>query len=153
MVCLGNICRSPMAEGIFRHQAAVANLDVLVDSAGTANYHSGEHPDRRAIACLKQKGIDISKLRARQFIAEDFNNFDVIFVMDRSNYDNIMDLAKNESQAEKVKLLVEEFPHGGYNKVPDPYYGSSKEFEEVSELLHATCKMLVNKLKTEPLLS
>jgi len=149
MVCLGNICRSPMAEGVFRQLAAVAHLDVFVDSAGTSNYHNGEHPDKRAIACLKQKGIDIENLNSRQFIIEDFDNFDLIYAMDRLNYRYVTDMAKNEDQSQKVKVLVEEFPHGNYEEVPDPYFKGAQEFEEVYDLLHSTCQMLVTKLKSE----
>lgn len=146
MVCLGNICRSPMAEGILRQLVEETKLDVFVDSAGTANYHVGEQPDSRAIACLASRGINISHLRARQFMVEDFDEFDLIYVMDKSNYRNVLDLARTAQDSEKVKILACEFPYRMYREVPDPYYGNKKEFDEVSELLHANCKMLIDKL-------
>ncbi len=148
MVCLGNICRSPMAEGILRHLADKSDVDVFIDSAGTANYHEGEAPDSRAIACLRQQDIDISGLRARQFSTTDFDSFDLIFVMDRKNYQHVVQLARSDDHRQKVKLLAEEFPHRMYREVPDPYYGSPREFDEISDLLHASCKMLVERLKS-----
>src|SRR3989338_4814627 len=102
MVCLGNICRSPLAEGILRDKAEKLNLDITIDSAGTSNYHIGQHPDNRTVLNAKQHGIDISKLKGRQFQVEDFDKFDTIFVMDSSNYSDVISLARNENDKSKV---------------------------------------------------
>ncbi|MDD3771218.1 MAG: low molecular weight protein-tyrosine-phosphatase [Weeksellaceae bacterium] len=139
MVCLGNICRSPMAEGILRSKLSD---DFEVDSAGTGNWHAGEAPDFRAITVAKRKGVDISKLKARQFKISDFEKFDVIFAMDKSNYSNIIALAKNQEQKNKVKMLLDKDM-----EVPDPYYGNEKEFEDVFQLLDASLSKWADKLK------
>jgi protein-tyrosine phosphatase len=143
MVCLGNICRSPMAEGIFRHHAQINKLKVEIDSAGTANYHVGEAPDRRAIQFLKTKGIDISRLKARQFNRADFDEFDIIYAMDESNYNNIMRLARTEEDKSKVKLILSENPDENTISVPDPYYGGMDGFERVFELLDTATKSII----------
>src|SRR5205085_11264860 len=103
VVCLGNICRSPMAEGILRKKITEKNLSFIVDSAGTANYHVGEPPDERAINTSKKFNVDISKLRGRQFTTKDFDTFDRIYAMDNSNYKNILRLARNENDKKKVR--------------------------------------------------
>lgn len=131
MVCLGNICRSPMAEGIMRN---LGGNKIEVDSAGTAGYHIGSQPDKRMIATAFEHGIDISNLSARQFQADDFDLFDVIFAMDSSNYRNIISLAKDDNDKQKVKMMLEN------SNVPDPYYGGDKEFEHVYKLLHEACQ-------------
>jgi protein-tyrosine phosphatase len=143
MVCLGNICRSPMAEGIFRHHAQINKLNVEVDSAGTANYHVGEAPDRRAIEFLKTKGIDISSLRARQFAQSDFDAFDIIYAMDESNYNNILRLSRNTEDCNKVKLILSENPDEITVSVPDPYYGGMEGFENVFNLLDTVTKSII----------
>ncbi len=146
MVCLGNICRSPMAEGILRHKLSNANIDVEIDSAGTGNYHIGEHPDHRAVKCLKQKGIDISSLRARQFIYQDFVQFDIIYAMDASNYNNIVALAKSEVEKHKVKLYLNEAWPGQNRAVPDPWFGDADGFEEVFEMLEVASEACAARL-------
>ena len=105
MVCLGNICRSPIAEGILRHKAAEKGLDIITDSAGTSAFHVGEAPDHRMILTAGKNGIDISDLSARQFISADYQNFDLIYAMDESNYENMIRLANNDSDREKVRLI------------------------------------------------
>jgi len=148
MVCLGNICRSPMAEGIFRHHAQLNQLKVKVDSAGTSNYHIGEAPDRRAIEFMRTKGIDISGLRARQFTRADFDNFDIIYVMDESNYSNIIRLAASEEDKRKVKLILSEHPEATILSVPDPYYGGMDGFALVYDLLDAASKAIIASKKS-----
>ena len=138
MVCLGNICRSPMAEGIMRK---LGGKKVEVDSAGTANYHIGLQPDKRMIAKAFEHGIDISNLRARQFHSDDFNSFDLIFAMDSSNYQNIISLAKHENDKEKVKMILENI------NVPDPYYGGVEGFEHVYQLLNEACQNILDNIE------
>ena len=138
MVCLGNICRSPMAEGIMRN---LGGNKVEVDSAGTASYHIGLQPDKRMIATAIDHGIDISNLRARQFQSDDFNSFDLIFSMDSSNYRNIISLAKNDNDKQKVKMILDN------SNVPDPYYGGDEGFEHVYQLLNEACQNFINNIE------
>lgn len=144
MVCLGNICRSPLAEGIL--QSKVANR-IVVDSAGTAGYHVGEMPDRRSIAVAKKHGIDISKQKCRQFTSDDFVNFNYIYVMDKSNYENVIQLAPTEEAKQKVKLILNELTPNQDLEVPDPYYGGDAGFENVFQMLDKACNAIVHKLK------
>lgn len=147
MVCLGNICRSPMAEGILRHQLETHEIEGYVDSAGTANYHVGENPDPRAIQKAAKYGIQIKHLIGRQFTDKDFDQFDRIYVMDSSNYQNVIRLARNEEDKKKVYLILEEiYPLQGMS-VPDPYYGGDEGFENVYNLLNEACKNICKNLK------
>lgn len=143
MVCLGNICRSPLADGLLRHKVAQLQLDIFVDSAGTANYHTGNQPDSRMIATARKNGVDLSTLRARQFVVADFENFDVIYVMDKSNQSNVLRLARTDEDRQKVRLLLNEINPGENLEVPDPYYGEQKDFDEVYELLDKTTDRLI----------
>ena len=135
MVCLGNICRSPLAHGIF--EQLTQNSSITVDSAGTANYHSGNPPDPRSIKTAAQHGIDISNQKARQFIVSDFKNFDHIFVMDQENLNNVLRLAQSESDRIKVRLLLED------KEVEDPYYGGDNGFEVVFNKIEKACKNIL----------
>jgi len=147
-VCLGNICRSPLGEGIMLHFIKERKLESLVevDSAGTANYHVGEAPDHRTIANARKNGVDISALRARQFEAADFEAFDKIYVMDSSNYANVIALAKNTAQKNKVDYLLN-LLHPKQNKaVPDPYYGTEKDFEAVFQMIYKACEKIVEEV-------
>jgi len=146
MVCLGNICRSPMAEGILRKAIEKSGARVIVDSAGTSGYHSGEAPDFRAVRVLQKKGIDISGLAARQFTVHDFDEFDFIFVMDSSNMMNVLNLARNEEDRKKVILIMNEVEPGLNRSVPDPYYGNLDGFEEVYEMLTKASEAIIRKL-------
>ena len=137
-VCLGNICRSPLAEGILRH----INPDITVDSAGTSNYHIGSPPDRRMIETAQSYGIDISSLAARQFTTEDFNRFDKIFIMDDENYRNVVALAENESHIEKVHYTLPK-----QNNVPDPYFGGKDGFIQVYEILDEACQTINDEIQ------
>lgn len=147
MVCLGNICRSPMAEGWLKYKIQESDLSIEVDSAGTANYHVGEQPDKRMILHAKKYGVDISNLRARQFVVSDFDRFDQIYVMDDSNLQNVYRLARNESDKNKVKLLLNEMNPGQNLPVPDPYYGGEQDFISVIELLEKATQVVINKYK------
>ncbi len=144
MVCLGNICRSPMAEGILKRKAAERGIDIVVDSAGTSDWHKGERPDPRAMAEMAANGIDISDQRSRPFVAEDFDRFDHILVMDTSNRTNVLNMARSETDRQKVSLILD---HGNAVKghsVPDPYYDDS--FDRVYELLDYACGAFLEKL-------
>jgi protein-tyrosine phosphatase len=149
MVCLGNICRSPMADGLMRKKVQDNQLDVYVDSAGTANYHVGGAPDTRMTATAKSKGIDISGLKARQFIVSDFDAFDLIYVMDQSNYNNVVRLARNETDIQKVQLILELRTSPHEIEVPDPYYGGQDGFEHVYQLLDESTDIIIKRLTNE----
>ena len=149
MVCLGNICRSPMADGLMRKKVQDNQLDVYVDSAGTANYHVGGAPDTRMTATAKSKGIDISGLKARQFIVSDFDAFDLIYVMDQSNYNNVVRLARNETDIQKVQLILELRTSPHEIEVPDPYYGGQDGFEQVYQLLDESTDIILKRLTNE----
>ncbi len=139
MVCLGNICRSPLAEGILKSK--LDKETIQVDSAGTASYHIGKKPDSRSISIAKKYGIDISQQRCRQFTAKDFDEYDLIYAMDRSNYENIVALAENENAIAKVNLLLHR-SNVTNKEVPDPYYGGEDGFEEVFQLINAACNLI-----------
>jgi len=145
MVCLGNICRSPLAEGLLKEKVD-ANA-VQVDSAGTAAYHIGEAPDIRTIMHARKHGLDISKLVGRKFSVKDFDNFDHIFVMDHSNLNNVKSLARNEADIEKVELILNQISPNGNQDVPDPYYGGDEGFEQVYRLLDASTQIIAEKIK------
>ena len=149
MVCLGNICRSPLADGLMRKKVQEHKLDVYVDSAGTANYHVGGAPDERMTQTARRKGVDISKLQARQFVVSDFDAFDIIYVMDRSNYDNVVRLARNEADRNKVQLILELLPNKTEIEVPDPYYGGQDGFEHVFDLLNRATDVIIEKMHHE----
>lgn len=148
MVCLGNICRSPLAEGIMRSKLKEHNLPYEVDSAGTGNWHQGEAPDHRSIKIAAENGIDISKQIARGFTSSDFEEFDVIFAMDQSNLQTLNDRAKNEEQRSKLKLFLKEANYIDSIEVPDPYYGNLNNFREVFKMLDESCETLVQQWKS-----
>ncbi|MBT8233944.1 MAG: low molecular weight phosphotyrosine protein phosphatase [Saprospiraceae bacterium] len=122
MVCLGNICRSPLAHGILEREIQMQNLDWEVDSAGTSGWHEGELPDQRSIEVAKENGLDITNQRSRAFTKKDFKDFDLIVVMDSSNFSNVKSLADNEAEEAKIKLLLNYSYPGENRAVPDPYY-------------------------------
>jgi len=144
MVCLGNICRSPLAEGILQQKCNPKK--VFVDSAGTGGYHIGNAPDPRSIAVAANNGLDISTQRCRKFIAEDLNIFDLIFAMDKDNYRNIIALATTDTQKNKVKLLLDEVD-SVTTEVPDPYYGGEDGFEKVFKMIDEACDIIAQKNK------
>lgn len=143
MVCLGNICRSPLAQGIL---GSKLSSDFTVDSAGTAAYHIGNPPDIRSISVAKEHGIDISKQSARQFSMGDFDKFDKIYVMDKSNYDTITSLTNNKDHLQKVSLILDELPLMKLQEVPDPYYGNENDFLEVYQILDKASEVIASKL-------
>ncbi|OOQ60652.1 low molecular weight protein-tyrosine-phosphatase [Mucilaginibacter pedocola] len=142
MVCLGNICRSPLAEGIMQHLADKEGLDWQVDSAGTGHWHVGSPPDRRSIRAAADQGVDISKQVCRVFRPTDFDEFDLILVMDRNNLSDIMAKARNDRQRAKVRLLLDN------DIVPDPYYDDT-QFAPVFKLIEAGCKEIIRQYKNK----
>ncbi len=143
MVCLGNICRSPLAEGILKSK--VDSNKIFVDSAGTAGYHVGNMPDIRSIAVAQKYGIDIHQQKSRKFTSKDFIAFDIIYAMDNSNYSNIISLAKNKEDISKVKRLLSEI-NIETKEVPDPYYDEDEGFEIVFQLIDKACEAIAKKL-------
>jgi protein-tyrosine phosphatase len=139
MVCLGNICRSPLAEGIMQHLAKGHGLDWQVDSAGTGNWHVGQSPDRRSIRVAREHGVDISGQVCRLFRMSDFDEFDLIFAMDKNNLSDIMAMARHEDDVRKVKLLL------GDKTVPDPYY-DDEQFEPVFGMIEEGCGAIIKHL-------
>ena len=146
MVCLGNICRSPLAEGIL--QSKLPRNKCIVDSAGTANYHVGTAPDKRSIVTAKKFGIDISQQKCRQITKSDFETFDYIYVMDTSNYKNVIALAPDEKSKQKVKVILKELHTNEGFEVSDPYYGEIEDFEHVLHLLNEVCTIIHSKIKS-----
>jgi protein-tyrosine phosphatase len=144
MVCLGNICRSPLAEGILKSK--VNNNLFFVDSAGTAAYHVGKLPDERSIDVARNYGVDITHQKARKFTVKDFDAFDVIYVMDASNYQNVMLVARNNRDVQKVKMILNETHPDKNASVPDPYYGGSTGFENVYKMLEEACTVIAENI-------
>jgi len=144
MVCLGNICRSPLAEGILASKLPKDKF--TVDSAGTGSWHIGHAPDERSIDIAKKNKIDISQQIGRQFTTSDFDAFDYIYVMDNSNYWDVVQLIDNQEQTEKVQLILNElFPNENVD-VPDPYFGLTNGFDAVFKILDEACDVLAKKL-------
>ncbi|MFZ5593174.1 MAG: low molecular weight protein-tyrosine-phosphatase [Pseudomonadota bacterium] len=151
-VCMGNICRSPTAEGVFRHLAGQHGLESLVeiDSAGTHAYHIGNPPDRRSQAATLRRGIDISAQQARRVEVADFETFDYILAMDEENIENLHALCPPEHR-HKVRLFLEFAPHLGSREVPDPYYGGLSGFERVLDMIEAAAEGLIEEVKRRQL--
>lgn len=145
-VCLGNICRSPAAEGIFRKKVLENGLgdNVEIDSAGTAGYHIGEMADSRMIRHCRERGYDISPHRARQLSHNDLIDYDLILAMDRSNYSNIQRLDKKNEFSDKIKMMTDFVTSLNATEVPDPYYDGPTEFHFVIDLLEDGCENLLN---------
>lgn len=147
MVCLGNICRSPLAEGILKSK--LFRADVIIDSAGTGAYHIAEKPDNRSIAIAKINGIDITDQRARKFLVEDFDEFDIIYVMDQENYRDVVSLARNSNDVTKVEMILNEvFPNENLD-VPDPYTGGDYGFKNVYKMLDEACDIIAKKINPD----
>ena len=149
MVCLGNICRSPMAHGILNHKANKANLEIHVDSAGTGNWHIGNQPDFRSISIAKKNGIDITNQKARQISTKDLYEYDLVYAMDKQNYKDIIKLCSQEEQKHKIKLILNETKTNANESVPDPYYDEIDGFEKVFTLLNEACQNIIEKLKED----
>ena len=145
MVCLGNICRSPLAEGILVHKTKSLNIEV--ESAGTAAYHVGELPDVRSIEIAKKYNIDLSEQRARQFSRADFDRFDIIYAMDTNNYAHLISLASNNDERNNIRLILNEINPNAYESVPDPYYGGENGFQNVYNMLNEACDKIIENIE------
>lgn len=145
MVCLGNICRSPLAEGILKSKLDHAKF--LVDSAGTASHHVGSSPDHRSVEIAKRNGLDITDQRGRVFVKEDFKTFDYIFVMDTSNYEDVLNLAETQKHRDKVSLILNKIFPDEDMSVPDPYHNSIDGFKQVYEMLEESCSVIAKELE------
>ena len=145
MVCLGNICRSPLAEGILAHKTK--HLNIKVDSAGTAGYHIGKLPDERSIEIAEKYNIDLTKQRARQFSRADFDDFDIIYAMDTNNYTHLISLANNETERNKVRLILNEVNPEKFESVPDPYYGGDDGFQNIYNILDDACNKIISQIE------
>ena len=141
MVCLGNICRSPLAEGILKSKLSPEKY--YIDSAGTASFHIGIAPDPRSIEVASKNNLDISRQRARAFKKEDFHVFDKIFVMDQNNYNDVINLSSSEEEKNKVQLILNK------SEVPDPYYGDAPSFKLVFDLLDEACDKICFQLEND----
>jgi len=144
MVCLGNICRSPLAEGILKSKLNPTTFEV--HSAGTGGWHVGEKPDPRSMEVAKKHGLDISDQRGKKFSEYDFELFDHIFVMDNSNYNDVVRLAKTQEERDKVSRILDELFPGDNVDVPDPYYGGHNGFESVYQMLDEACQKIAQRL-------
>jgi protein-tyrosine phosphatase len=145
MVCLGNICRSPMAEGILEHKAKKAGLNWVIDSAGTNGYHIGEPPHRLSQKVVKLNGIDICHQRARQFVPDDFERYDKIYALAEDVIDEIRWIAGEKYDPAKVDLLLNELHPGKNLSVPDPWYGTEPDFHKVYKIINEVCDHIINK--------
>ena len=147
MVCLGNICRSPLAEGILKSK--INSEKVFVDSAGTGGYHIGKLPDYRSIVVAKDHNIDITDQKCRKFVVSDFDQFDLIYVMDKSNYENVISIARNHIDKEKVKMIRDEIQSTQGSDVPDPYFGGDGGFEIVYQMIDEVCDVIAKKINND----
>lgn len=147
MVCLGNICRSPLAEGLLASKLPKDRF--LVDSAGTGHWHVGKQPDNRSIDVAKRNGLDISGQRGKLFSTADFDAFDYIYVMDSTNYDDVLRMAQTPEHKAKVKMILNELFPGENVDVPDPYYGLANGFDNVYQMLNETCDIIAKKLMAQ----
>lgn len=145
-VCMGNICRSPTAEGVFRARAQAAGLDLHIDSAGTHAYHIGEAPDPRSSRYAAARGYDLSAQRARKVVAEDFERFDYVLAMDHDNLE-MLRRACPAQHRQKVKLLMEFATRSGSDVVPDPYYGGANGFDTVLDYIEDAADGLIAALR------
>ena len=146
MVCLGNICRSPLAEGILRDKIQKKRIEAAVESAGTGDYHVGEPADPRSVEVATKNEIDINSHTARQFTVSDFDAYDLIYAMDKSNYQNIVKLARNETDRAKVKILMNEVMPGENQDVPDPYFGGKHGFDNVFKMIDLACDKITGRI-------
>lgn len=147
MVCLGNICRSPIAEGLLAHKVRQQGLDWQVDSAGTESYHIGSAPHRHSQEICRRNNIDITQQRARQFSVADFDSYDKIYALADDVYNNIADIGGAQADMSKVVLFLNELNPGSDESVPDPYYGGADGYTHVYDLIDRTCDEIINKYK------
>ena len=148
-VCLGNICRSPLAEGILRHKAEQKGIKLKIESAGTESLHVGENPDRRSMKVAKEHGIDISRQVARQINPDDFDEFDKILVADAQVYNELMSFIRNENDKKKIDFIMNVCQPDCNTGVPDPYYGGQDGFEKVYSMLDKACDSIIANLEKE----
>ena len=149
MVCLGNICRSPLAEGILKKKIKENNLNAEVASAGFVSYHQGDPADRRATSTAAQFGVDLSKHKASLFTQKSFDLFDYIYVMDQANLNDVLSLSRNKEDQKKVDFIMNELYPGENKIVPDPYYGGAENFIRVFKMLDNACDAIIEKIKKE----
>lgn len=147
MVCLGNICRSPLAEGILQQKVATHNLNWVVESAGTNGFHVGEAPHKFSQKVAKKYGVDISKQISRQFFATDFDNFDKIYVMAKDVLDDVKKIAGNKFDENKIDYFLNELNENTNENVPDPWYGNEDGYEIVYKLIDNTCDAIIKNFK------
>ena len=147
MVCLGNICRSPLAEGILQQKIKAAGLNWTVDSAGTNGYHVNEAPHRLSQKVAKKRGLDISKQVCRRFVIEDFERFDKIYVMAADVTDEMRELTGSKFDDSKIDLLLNELYPGENKDIPDPWYGPEAGYEEVFDMIEEACEVIIRKYK------
>jgi protein-tyrosine phosphatase len=145
-VCLGNICRSPLAEGILRNKFEEEGIKGTIHSCGFEPFHEGQHPDPRAITTARKNDIDISNKVARLFKVEDFEIYDYIYVMDSMNYADVMRVARDDADREKVDFLLNLVDEGSNNEVPDPYYGGADGFDNVYTMMDIACDKIIEKI-------
>jgi protein-tyrosine phosphatase len=153
MVCLGNICRSPLAEGILQHKALLMGLNWEVNSAGTGNYHIGEPPHLLSQKVAQSHGIDISQHKARQFTAEDMLDYQLIYVMDMDNYKAVEHMSKKLFNPAKTKLIMDELFPNSHTEVPDPWFGTEKDFIQVYQMLDAVTDSIIQKYGSPTILN
>jgi protein-tyrosine phosphatase len=144
MVCLGNICRSPLAEGILKSKLDTSIFEI--DSAGTSTYHQGSLPDQRSMQVASKYGLDITNQKSRPFTKKDFQSFDYIYVMDSSNYEDVINMADNKEEEDKVNLILNTIYPGENQSVPDPYHDSINGFEQVYHMLDESCSVIASEL-------
>lgn len=147
MVCMGNICRSPTAEAVFRHHAKQQGLRIHIDSAGTIGYHVGNRPDPRSMQAGEARGYHFTDIRSRRVVVDDFHQFDLILPMDQSNYDDLLAMCPSPELRSKVKLMLEFSSQSKLNEVPDPYYGGQRGFEMVLDLIEDASAGLVKHIQ------
>ncbi len=147
MVCMGNICRSPMAEGIMKQKLVEFGIDAFVDSAGTLSYHEGENPDLRAQYTMRKNAIDITQLVSRPIQQSDFEEFDKIFVMDHHNYNELVNRTNNPEQRKKITLIMNMVEGRKNHEVPDPYYGGKDGFDKVYQMLDEACTEIAEAIR------
>ena len=147
MVCLGNICRSPLAEGILKKKLSDKNITAEIDSVGLEPYHIGQPPDERTIRVAKERGIDVSDHVMRLFSKSDFDNYDQIYVMDQANLQEVLGHARNDEDKKKVRKILSVINEKNNLNVPDPYYGRYEDFEKAFDLLDEACEVIANGMK------
>ena len=145
MVCLGNICRSPLAEGILYSKRKQLKLEV--DSAGTAAYHIGKKPDIRSIEIANKYFIDLNQQRARQFSRSDFDEFDIIYAMDTNNYAHLISLTSSSTERNKIRMILNEINPNACQSIPDPYYGGDNGFQDVYNMLDKACEKIIQNIE------